>query len=159
MDLLRRVVSDSLDVHAAFRRNDEGNATDRAVDEQRAIEFAVDVGAIFDVEAVDLLAGRTRLGRDQRVAEHFLGECDDFVDRLGEANAALGVGAEFLELALAAATSMNLALDHVKRAGKRLGSRFDFFDLQNRNALGNRRSKALEQGLGLIFMNVHGNIL
>jgi hypothetical protein len=56
-DLLGRVVGDGLDVHAAFGRDDEGDAADRTVDQERAIELAVDVGAVFDIEAVDLLAG------------------------------------------------------------------------------------------------------
>ena len=29
----------------------------RAVDQQREVEFLVDVGAVLDIEAVDLLAG------------------------------------------------------------------------------------------------------
>ncbi len=91
-DLFRRVVRDSLDVHAAFGRNDEGDLADGAVDEQRKIEFAVDVGAVLDVEAVDLLAGRAGLRRHQRVAEHVLGMSLGFIDREGKTNAALGIG-------------------------------------------------------------------
>ena len=81
-DLFRRVMRDRLDVHAAFGRDDEGDAADRAVDQQRQIELAVDVGAVLDIEAVDLLAGRTGLLGDQRIAEHLLGVGDDLVDRL-----------------------------------------------------------------------------
>ena len=84
-DLFRRVVGDGLDVHAAFGRDDEGDAADRAVDQQRQIELAVDVGAVLDVEAVDLLAGRAGLLGDQRVAEHLLGVGDDVGDRLAPA--------------------------------------------------------------------------
>ncbi len=156
VDLLGRVVGDRLDVHAAFGGDHEGHLADRAVDQQRAIEFAGNVGAVFDVETVDLLAGFARLGRDQRVAEHVLGVRHDFLDRLREANAALGVGAEFLELALAAAAGMDLALDHVERTRKLLCSSFRFLDLENGHALRDRCAVALQKSLGLIFMNVHG---
>ena len=56
------------------------------------IELARDVGAVLDVEAVDLLAGRAGLLGDQRVAEHLLGVGFDLLDRLGQPHAALGVG-------------------------------------------------------------------
>ncbi len=82
VDLLGRIMRNRFDIHAAFRRNDEGNAANRTVDQQRAVKFASNVGTVFDVETVDLLAGFARLRRHQRVAEHVLGVGDDFVDRL-----------------------------------------------------------------------------
>ncbi|ENN89596.1 hypothetical protein RHSP_59721 [Rhizobium freirei PRF 81] len=157
-DLFRRIVRDGLDVHAAFGRNDESNLTDGTVDEDREIEFAVDVGAVFDVETVDLLAGRAGLLGHQRVAEHILGVGDDIVNRLGKANATLGVRAEFLELALAAATGVDLALDDVKRARKLLGGSGGFVGGEDGNAVRDGCAIALQQSLGLIFMNVHGLI-
>ena len=159
MDLLRRVVSDGFDVHAAFRGDHECDPTDRAVDQQRAVEFAGDVGAVLDVEAVDLLAGLARLGGHQRVAEHFLDVGNDLVDRLGEADAPLRIGAEFLELALAAAAGMDLALHHVERTGKRTGGSLGFLDLHDGHAFRDRRAIALEQSLGLVFMDVHQLVL
>src|SRR5690348_7085943 len=118
----------------AFVVSTEGNAADGTVDEQRAIEFAGDVGAVLDVEAVDLLAGFAGLGGHQRVAEHFLGMCLGFVDREGETDAALGIGAEFLKLALAAAAGMDLALHHVERTRQRLGGSFGLFGGKDRHA-------------------------
>jgi hypothetical protein len=51
-----------LDVHAAFGRDDEGDAAGGAVDEHREVELLLDVRAVLDVEAVDLLAGSGRSG-------------------------------------------------------------------------------------------------
>ena len=62
LDLLRRVVGDRLDIHAAFGRGDDGDAAGRAVDQQRQVEFLFDVDAVGDVEALDLLALRRRSG-------------------------------------------------------------------------------------------------
>jgi hypothetical protein len=118
-DLVRRFLGHRLDVHAAFCRHDEGRTADGAVDQDRQIEFALDVGAVLDIEAVDLLAGRAGLLGHQRVAEHFPGVLDDFLDRERQPHAALGVLAEFLELALAASAGMDLAFDHVERSGQR----------------------------------------
>ncbi|MNX96617.1 hypothetical protein D3C86_1289400 [compost metagenome] len=158
VDFLGRVVGDSFDIHTAFGGNHESNLADGTVNQQRAVEFAGNVCAVFDVETVDLLAGVARLRRYQRVAEHVLGVGNDFVDRLCQTNAALGVGAEFLELALAAAASVDLALDDVERAGKLLCGSFGFFDLENGDAFSNRRAVALQKSLGLIFVNIHGII-
>ena len=120
VDLLGRVVGDLLDVHAALGRGDDGDAAGLAVDQQREIEFLGDVDAVGDVEALDLLAVRPGLDRHQGLAEHLGRMLAHFVDRVGEADAALGVVAEFLELALAAAAGVDLRLDDPQRSGKLL---------------------------------------
>src|SRR3546814_6779573 len=61
MDLLRGRVGDFLDVHAALGRHDEGHAASGAVDQQSQVEFLGDVGAVGDVEAVDIDRKSTRL--------------------------------------------------------------------------------------------------
>ena len=63
-DLFRRRVGDVLDVDAAFGRYHERHFTGFAVDQDRKVKLLVDVGAFFDVEAVDLLAVRPGLHRD-----------------------------------------------------------------------------------------------
>jgi hypothetical protein len=80
LDLLRRVVSDCFDVHPALGRGDDCDAAGRAIDQQSQVEFLGDVDAVGDVEALDLLALRAGLDRDQRLAEHFLGVGADLVD-------------------------------------------------------------------------------
>ena len=154
-DLLGRVVGDVLDVHAAFGGDHERHARGFTVDQQREIELLLDVRAVFEIEAVDLLAGRAGLHGDQRRAEHFLDELLDLVDRLGEADAALVAGRGFLELALAAAAGMDLALHHPERSAELLGGGFGFLGLEDRHALGNGHAEFLQHGLRLIFMDIH----
>ncbi|MDF2493661.1 MAG: hypothetical protein K0S66_595 [Sphingomonas sp.] len=113
VDLLRRVMGDGFDVHAAFGGDDHRDAAGRAVDEQREVEFLRDVDAVGHVQAVHLLAGLTRLDRHQRVAEHLGRGMANLVLGLGEADAALCLGRQFLELALAAATSVDLRLHDI----------------------------------------------
>ena len=148
-------MGNALDVHAALGRDDEGDAPDRAVDQDRQIEFAVDVGAVFDVEAVDLLAGRAGLLGDQRVAEHLAGVGDDLGHRPRQADATLGVGAKFLEAALAAAAGMDLALHDIERPGQLLGGCLRLAGLEDGDAVGDRQAIALEQLLALVFVDVH----
>jgi hypothetical protein len=56
--------------------------------------------------------------RHQHTAEHLGGVAFDFGDRLDDADAALGVGAQALELALAAAAGVDLALHDEDRSTK-----------------------------------------
>ena len=87
---------------------------------------------------------RARLLGDQRMAEHFPGVGDGVLDALGEPHAALGVGRQFLELALPAAAGVDLALDDVERSRKRLGGGFGLIGLQHGNSGRNRRAIGLE---------------
>ena len=154
-DFFGRVVRDVLDVDAAFGRDHERDFGGFAVDQDREIELLVDVGAFLDVEAVDLLAVCAGLHRDQRRAQHLLGELVDLGDRLGDAHAALVAGGGFLELALAAAAGMDLALHHPDRAGKRLGGGVRIRGLQHRHAARNRHAELMQQRLGLVFVDIH----
>jgi hypothetical protein len=147
---------DFLDVHAALGRDDECDTAGGAIDEQREVEFLGNVGAVGDVEAVDLLAGITRLDRHQRVAEHVGGVRADLVEREGEADAALRIRAEFLELALAAAAGMDLRLDDEQRPGELLRGLDRFLDGEGGMAGSDRRAELGQQFLGLIFVDVHG---
>ena len=70
MDFFRRVMRDVLDIDAALGRQHEGDARRDAVDQRREIEFLVDRRAFFDIEPIDLLAGRSGLHGDQRRPEH-----------------------------------------------------------------------------------------
>ncbi len=130
-------MGDFLNIHAAFGRYDERDPAAGAIDQQGKVEFLVDVGAVGDVEAVDLLARVAGLDRHQRVAQHVGRVRLDLIQIEGEANAALGFGGQFLELALAAATGMDLRLYDIKRSGQLLGGLDRFLD-QGLTALGDK---------------------
>ncbi len=127
-DLLRRVVRDLLDVHAAFGRDHDGDARGDAVDQHREIELLLDGGAFLDVEPVDLLALRAGLVRDQRRAEDARRFLLHVVDRLDDLDAA----------GLAAAAGVDLRLHHPDRAAERLRGLHRLVDREGRNALGRR---------------------
>ena len=69
-DFLRRLVRNFLDIHAAFGGDDESDARRLAIDQRRQIELSIDGRAFFDIEAVDLLAVRACLMRDQSRTEN-----------------------------------------------------------------------------------------
>ena len=154
-DLVRRVVRDLFDVHAALGRDHEGDAAGRAVDEHREIELALDVGPLLDVEAIDLLAGRAGLERDEGGAEHLLREGLHVVDAAGEAYTALVAGARLLEAALAAATRMNLGLHDKERPAEILRCELRLLGREDRLAAGDRKAELLQDRLSLVFVNIH----
>ena len=155
VDLLRAVVGDVLDAHAAFRGGDDGDAAGGAIDQQSEVEFLVDVDAVGHVQALHLLAMLTGLDGDQRVAQHVLRRGADLFLAAGEADTALGIGAQFLELALATAAGVDLRLDDVERSGKLVDGGHRLLDAHRRDAGGDRHAKLRQQFLGLIFVDVH----
>ena len=155
-DLLRRVVRDLFDLHAALGRGDDGDSAALTVDEQREVELLVDVDAVGDVEPLDLLARGPGLNRHQRPAEHFGRMLAHLVDRMGEAHAALRRLAELLEFALAASAGVDLRLDDPQRSGKLVGRVDGLLDAHRGVTGRNRYAVFREQFLGLIFVDVHG---
>src|SRR3546814_20036729 len=79
----------------------------------------------------------------------------DALPIFGEADAALRVGTEFLELALAAAAGMDLRLHDIERPGKLLCGCNSLFDAHRGNAPGDGNAKFREQFFRLIFVDVH----
>ncbi len=154
-DLLRRRVRDVLDIDAALGGDHERYFGGFAVDQDRQIKLLVDVGAFLDIEPIDLLAVRAGLHRDQRRAQHLLGEFIDLGNRFGDAHAALVAGGRFLELALATAAGVDLALHHPDRTAERFRGNVRIGGAQHRRAAGDRHPEFMQQRLGLIFMNVH----
>ncbi len=78
MNLLRRVVGDLLDVHASLGRRHDGDSPRIAIEHEGEVELASNVEALLDVEAADNLALGAGLVRDERAAEHFVGELARF---------------------------------------------------------------------------------
>ncbi len=155
LDLLRRVVRDCFDVHAAFGRCDHRDPAGGAVNQKCQVEFLGDVDAIRDVEPLHLLAFRAGLHRHQRIAEHLARVVFNFLKRPRQPDAALGIRPQLLELALAASAGMDLRLDDIKRPGKRCRGRDGLIDAHRRMTRRNRHTEFREQFLGLIFVDVH----
>jgi hypothetical protein len=148
-------VRDVLDIDAALGGDHERYSGSLAVDQDRQIKLLVDVGAFLDIEPVDLLAVRSGLHRDQRRPQHLLGEFIDLGNRFGDAHAALVAGGRLLELALAAAAGVDLALHHPDRTAKRFRGGIRIGGAQHRRAARDRHPEFMQQRLGLVFMNVH----
>ena len=145
-DLVRRVVRDLFDVHAAFGRDHERHARGGAIDQRREIELAIDGGAFFDVEAVDLLALRAGLLGHQHRAEDARGLGAHVVDRLHDLDAA----------GLAAAAGMDLRLHHDHRRAEVLGRLDGFVDGEGGVAARHDHPEFPEHRLGLVFVDIHG---
>ena len=145
-DLLRRRVRHLFDVHAALGRGDDRHAAGLAIDQHRQIELAGDVGALFDIEPAHQPALRTGLVGDQRHAEHGLGERVHLAERLGDLDAA----------ALAAAAGVDLRLDHPDRPVELFRRLHGLIDREGRIALRDGNAEGLQDGLGLVLVDVHG---
>ena len=109
-DLLRRVVGDLLDVHAAFARAHHRHLLRGAIGEHGDVVLLLDVGAFLDQEAAHLLALRAGLVGDELHAEDLAGERRDLGFRARQLDAA----------ALAAAAGVDLRLDDPDRAAELL---------------------------------------
>jgi hypothetical protein len=128
---------------------------DGAVNQHGEIEFALDVGAVLDVETVDLLAFRASLRGDEVLAEHLLSEFLDVFLAEGEANAALFAGFRLHEFAFAAAASVDLRFNDPERSGKCVDSFLDIVQRQDGHAVRDRRAERFQHGFGLVFVDVH----
>ncbi len=155
VDLLRGGVSDVLDVHAALGGGDHRHPAGLAVDQQREVELAGDLRALFNIEATDHAALRPGLVGHQHPVQHLLGVGADLVDRLDDADAALGVGAEALEAALAAAAGVDLRLHHEDGAAQVLRGLDRLFDRVGGEPARDGDAELFEDGLGLMLVDVH----
>lgn len=69
-DLLRRVLGDFFDVHAALGARDDRVAARRAVLENGEVEFLRDVHGLADEDLADEFSLGAGLVRDERLPEH-----------------------------------------------------------------------------------------
>ena len=91
-------LGDFLDVHAAGGAGHKNNFANAAIDENAEIEFALDVEAFFDENALDGAAAGAGLRGDKIHAEHVRSDVRGFIRRVSELDAA----------GFAAAAGMNL---------------------------------------------------
>jgi hypothetical protein len=136
-DLVGRIMRDLFDVHPTFGRDNKGHARCLAIDQHREIEFLLDVAAVLDIQAVDLLTCRTGLRGDKRVAEHFPGVCGHFVDGFGKPHTSFRIGRQFFEFAFAAAARMDLGFHDVHGARKGFRHGHCFIDRERWLPFGN----------------------
>src|SRR5690606_16107961 len=114
-DLLRRLLGNRLDLHPPFGGGHDDVPAHGPIEQDRQVELAGDVDALFDIEAVDLLALVAGLDRDEGRAEHLRRQFADFggggfrppLDPGGDNVDAADVWM-FLEGALAAPTGVDL---------------------------------------------------
>ncbi|MNI27536.1 hypothetical protein D3C73_812740 [compost metagenome] len=144
-DLLGSGVSHFLDVHAAFAGGDEGDLLRGAVSDQRHVVFLLNVGAVFDVQATNLLAFRAGLVRDQLHAQDFRGQLAHVVQRARQLDAT----------ALAAAARVNLCLDDPHRSTQLFSGSHGLVDGKSGDPARHRDAKLLQQFLALILVDFH----
>jgi hypothetical protein len=145
-DRRRPVLGELFDVDATFGRRDDDRRLCGAIHDDREIHLAVDVAAGLDVEGLDDPALRTGLGRDDRLAEQALRDLLRLVGAAHELHAA----------GLAAASGVDLHLDHRERLVQRDERLADFVDRLARDALADGHAELRQQLLGLILVDVHG---
>ena len=149
---------DLLDIHAALGRADKADAGGLAIHEKRQIKLGLDARPGLDIDAVDLFAHGAGLMRHQRAAEHLLGLIGGFFDRFRQAHTALFARVGLLEGALAAATGMDLRLDHPERPVQLARHGLRLFGARHHAAVGNGRPVLPEKRFCLILVDVHGAV-
>ena len=144
-DFFGRVMCHLLNVHAARRRGHEGHPLAGAIGERRNIVFLLNVRTFLDQQAANLLSCRAGLVGHQLHAKNFPGQLSYLVDRAGQFDAT----------ALAAATSMDLCLDHPHRAAEFLCCFNCLLHRVGGDAPGYRHPKLSQDSLALVLVNFH----
>ena len=105
-DLVGKLLGEIFDARAALAARDDERTAAASVQEDGKVLFVLELHLLRDVEAVDGLALRSRLLRDENLADHLLGEALDLL-RFADVDASLEA---VLEGAQAATSRENLAL-------------------------------------------------
>ena len=146
--LFRRLFGDFFDVHAAGGRDDEGDVALVAVQHQADVQLALDLRAGLDEHLVDGQTFRPGLVGVQTTAEHLRRRIRS---RLGAVHQLDAAG-------LAAATGMNLGLDHPLGTAD-AASGIGRFSRRGGDVTGrDRDAVARKELLGLIFVQVHRRV-
>ena len=145
---------DVLDIHAAFRGNDQHRPAAAAIDDRTEIKLAGDRAAFFNQYAVDGLALRAGLDGDEFMAEDVGGDRFGLVTAADQLHAALR--GDVLDGSLAASAGMDLGLDDRHRPGQldeRIGGSLGSI---GHKPAGHGHARLAEDLLGLEFVNFHG---
>ena len=148
-DLPGLVCGDLLDVHAARRGGDEGDAAALTVEEHAEIKLALDRASGFHVDEVDRQTPGARLRRHESLAKH--GSC-----RLADF---LGGPAKLDAARLAATARVYLRLDHPDRARQRARRGNGFRLVRGDPAFRHRHAVVGEDSLRLVFVKIHHDIV
>src|SRR5204863_6675943 len=135
---------DLLDVDAALGGGDHDDLLRDAVDDHPQVELAVYPARPFDQHALHALACVAGLRRDERRANHLVGQVRDLPDRVGELHAAT----------LAAAAGVDLRLDDPPAAAELLGDARRRAVAIDNLARRHRDAVALEELLRLVLVDV-----
>ncbi len=146
VDLFGGGVRHFLDVHAPFGGGDHRHAAGLAVHQQGEVQFLGDRGAFLDVEAAHQAALGSGLVGDQGHAQHAGRFRANLVDGLAHLDPA----------ALAAPAGVDLGLHHPDRSAQLLRRGHGLLDAERRIAARNGDAIVGEDGLGLVFVYVHG---
>jgi hypothetical protein len=144
-DLLRRFGSNLLDVDATGGRTHEDHRLVRTVDQRTEVKLLLDVGSFCDQHGIDRQCPATGLVGLDGHAQHALGFGPHVVQAGHQLHAAC----------LAAATGMDLGLDHPLTTTELLGSGHGFVAIGGHVTARHGNPVLLEQLLGLILMKVH----
>ena len=143
-----------LDIHAAFRGNDQHRPAAAAIDDRAQVELAGDRAAFFDQHAVDGLAFRPGLDGDQLMAEDVGGDRFGLFAAADQLHAALR--GDVLDGSLAAAAGVDLGLDHGHRPGQLDEGVGGGLGRVGHEPAGHGHARLAEDLLGLEFVNFHG---
>jgi hypothetical protein len=134
------------DVHAAGLARHEERALHGAIDEHAQVELAADRDPLFDEHARDHPAFGPGLVGHERHADHVARDAGGLVGALGELHAA----------ALPAPARVNLGLDDDRAASEAAGDLPGLVSGERDLAAGHGHTEPREEGLGLMFVDVHG---
>src|SRR5690606_9024404 len=145
-DLLGRAVGGLLGVHAAFARRYHGHLLGATVGHDGQVVFLLDGCAIFNTETADRLSFGTGLVRVELHAQDPASQAPDVVQGLGNLHTA----------PLAAATGVDLGLDHPDRAAEFHGGSDSFVNGERRDTSWDRHTESAQDLFALVFVNLHG---
>ena len=144
-NLLRSVLGNFFDIHAAFTRGHHHGSLATPINHQADVILVANIGAFFDQETTNLLALRSGLMRHQLHPQDFARAGANVFHRFGH----------FDPAALAAPASVNLSFNDPNRASKGFCGTNRFIDGMASDASRHLYAIALENFFALVFVDFH----